>query len=63
MTKVDFEFALLDSVRIVPIGISGVVDSLCIDSAGTQYRVAYWYNGERKTTWMYADEIAKESKQ
>ena len=35
----------------------GHIDSLELDNNGKMYRVIYWFNGERKSAWSYANEL------
>jgi hypothetical protein len=57
-----FEFDLGEKVIITEIQRTGVVDSLTVDFLGPQYRVAYWDNSERKTTWLPAHELEARNK-
>lgn len=52
-----FKFNLRDKVIIREIQRPGVVEAMIVDNLGAQYRVVYWDNSERKTAWLYADEI------
>jgi len=56
-TLITFNFSIHESVRIKAIGITGHVDAQMNSINGTEYRVGYWYNGERKSVWMYGREI------
>lgn len=56
--NVDFEYEIGQSVRVEPIGMFGVVDSLSLDNNGKQYRVVYWNDGTRQSVWMYGWELA-----
>lgn len=53
-----FQFDLGDKVMIPEINRPGTVEALTVDYLGPQYRVAYWDNGERRTAWVKADELA-----
>lgn len=55
---VEFQFNLCDKVILKEIQRPGVIDLLQLDNLGKMYRVAYWDDAERKTVWLYADEIA-----
>ena len=57
--RVDFEYDVGQPVKVVPIGMIGTVDSLCLDNNGKQYRVVYWNDGVRNSVWMYPWEIEK----
>jgi len=54
---VDFDFDIKQPVKIKSIGMIGTVDSMTIDINGKQYRVVYWNDGGRFSTWMYEWEI------
>ena len=53
-----FEYSVGDTVLLNEIGRPGRVDVLQEDTNGLMYRVAYWDNSDRKTAWVYADEIS-----
>jgi hypothetical protein len=57
MTSVNFKYDLQQTVRVKAIGITGKIDSMLTGVNGEEYRVVYWYNGERKAVWMYDWEI------
>ena len=57
MIKVEFKYDIGDKVKVKDITVNGRVTGLLKDDEGIQYRVAYWYNGERKSTWMFDWEI------
>ena len=59
MKTIEFEYDIGARVKIKTIEMIGHVDSLCLDIMGKQYRVVYWNDGERHSTWMYAWEIEK----
>lgn len=52
-----FKFDLQEKVLVKEIQRPGRVESLMIDYVGPQYRVAYWDNGERKSTWLGVEEL------
>jgi len=54
---IDFQFDLCQEVRVKPIRMIGVVDSMSLDNNGKQYRVVYWNDGTRHSVWLYAWEI------
>lgn len=56
-SRLSIKFQLGQKILVREIQRPGRVDMIQIDSVGTQYRVAYWDNGDRKTTWLYEDEI------
>lgn len=51
------KYNLGDRVRIKEISCHGIVESISWDSLGEQYKVAYWFNGERKTCWVFTSEL------
>ena len=57
MATYEFRFDIGAKVRVKELGRPGVVDSLMVDGMGLQYRVTYWDNGERKSAWVYAEEL------
>lgn len=44
-------------VIILAIETEGVIEQILHSIAGTQYSIAYWFNGERKSAWVRAAEI------
>lgn len=53
-----FKFDITNKVIIREIQRPGTVEAMTIDCLGTQYRIAYWDNSERKSVWLSADELA-----
>lgn len=56
MTK-EFAYALHDKVKITELESNGRVTALYVCNEGVQYRVRYFYNGEAKNEYFFADEI------
>lgn len=56
--SVTFNFSVGDKVLLNEIQRPGVVDVLQEDNNGLMYRVAYWDCAERKTAWVYSEEIS-----
>lgn len=54
-----FAHSIGDKVMLAEIQRPGRVDQSTVDFSGVMYRVAYWDNSERKTVWVYADEITE----
>ena len=54
---VTFKFELRQKVLVKEIQRPGRVEAVTVDFLGPQYRVIYWDNSERKTVWMFEDEI------
>lgn len=46
-----------DMVKILELKCTGHILGIYRDSAGTQYNVRYFYNGEAKTVYFFEDEI------
>lgn len=57
MTTVHFKYDIGQHVKIVAIGMVGMVDSFSQDSTGHQFRVVYWNDGTRNLVWMYDWEL------
>lgn len=55
----EFAHSVGETVRLVPLGIKAMVDSLRLDQNGTQYGVVYWNDGVRVSTWVYGWEVEK----
>lgn len=56
--NVNFEYSLGEPVKIIALeGMIGRIDSLELDNNGKMYRVVYWFNGDRKSAWSYANEL------
>lgn len=53
----DFPFSIADRVMIKEIQRPGRVEMIQMDLLGVTYRIAYWDNSERKSIWLYPDEI------
>lgn len=60
MPKVEYEFArdIGQEVQLKALEQKGRVDALLVDSSGCQYRIIYWFNGERRSTWVYEWELS-----
>ena len=54
---VEFAYDIESKVRVKPIEMDGFVDALCLDIRGEMYRVVYWNDGKRESSWMYGWEI------
>lgn len=54
---VEFDYDVGDQVKIVEIDRNGCVDGMALDNLGKQYRVIYWNDGTRNSTWLYPWEI------
>jgi hypothetical protein len=52
-----------DKVKITAIDMDGTIDQVCWNGTNTEYRVVYWNNGERNSTWLYEWEIGPSSRE
>ena len=58
MTRtVEFAHDIGDRVTVTAIEMVGHIDSLSLDNNGNMYRVVYWNDGQRFSTWMYDWEL------
>ena len=58
MSPFQFDFAINQSVRVVPLGLSGVVTQRCDRGAGQHdYQVVYWADGKRNVEWLLPFEL------
>lgn len=55
--KIEIEFSIGSKILVKEIQRPGRVEALMVDGLGLQCRVAYWDNAERKSVWLYGDEI------
>lgn len=55
--SVDFAFKVGDKVRVREIDRPGMVDLLQFDGVAPMYRVCYWVESNRQTTWCYDWEL------
>ena len=54
---IEFKYNLKQRVMIKEIQRPGIIEIMQVDSLGVMYRVACWDNSERKTVWLYEDEL------
>lgn len=52
-----FKFNLNDRVMVREIQRPGRIEALLVDYLGPQYKVVYWGNSKRESTWLAADEL------
>ena len=55
--SVEFPFSIADRVIIREIQRPGRVEAITMDALGIQFKVSFWDNSKRESTWLYADEI------
>lgn len=53
----EFLFDIGDPVIIKEVQRPGRIELIQCDYLGTQYRVAYWDNSDRRSVWLYGDEL------
>lgn len=51
------QFAPRDRVVLVEVNRPGRVEEVSFTTGQTAFKVSYWDDGERKTVWVYVDEI------
>lgn len=60
MSTVRFRFDIRDTVVVLPLNITGVVYARCDRGNGIHdYRVVFWYDGQRRDDWLYDIELGK----
>lgn len=58
MSPFQFDFAINQSVRVVPLGLTGVVTQRCDRGAGQHdYQVVFWADGKRNVEWLLSFEL------
>ncbi len=53
---ITFDFAIGQQVK-TPIDQPGTIDAISFDIRGPMYRVIFWYDGNRKSEWLYPWEL------
>lgn len=53
-----FSYGAGDKVRLLGLNLPGTVLAALIDSEGLQYRVVWWWDGQRRSEWLHEFEIA-----
>jgi len=59
MSKVDFKYNIKDNIKIKSIDTNGLIIGYFYGESGIQYQIAYFSDGERKTSYVYPEEIDK----
>lgn len=54
---IETKYQLGDRVIIKEVQRPGRVEAIQMDGLGLMYRVCYWDNSKRESTWLYADEL------
>lgn len=57
MNKIEFKYSIGDKIKISAIGMDGHINGLMVAEDGKEYRVIYWWNGNRTSVWMKEWEI------
>ena len=58
MSKFEFDFAINQAVKIVPLGLTGVVTQRCDRGAGQHdYQVVFWSESKRNVEWLLPFEL------
>lgn len=58
MKNIEFQYELKQRVKINNINTSGFIVAYYYGETGAQYLVSYFLNGERKSTYLYPEEIS-----
>lgn len=58
MMEIKTQYDLWEVVQIRELGITGTIDAIMIGGE-TEYRVTYWFNGERFSVFLYGYEIRR----
>ena len=56
--KYDFEFSVGAAVIVKALSVPAIVDAVMFTTGGSEYRVVYWWDGARRSQWVYAAELA-----
>lgn len=59
MTHIDFKYGIKDEVTIKALKVRGMVVGLYYGETGNQYQVSYFLNGEKKTIYLYEEDLIK----
>jgi len=62
MTHIHTYYDLLSEVCIKQLETTGRVIGIYLSETSLQYRVRYFYNGEAKTVYFFADELSQRIK-
>ena len=54
---VKFLFFITQTVWLIPMECSAVVTCLEYGMSGKRYQVVYWNDGERKSEWVFENEL------
>ena len=57
--KIEIKYTIGEFVALKEIEIVGRVVEILYKTADIQYKVVYWYDGNRKEIWVYDWEITK----
>lgn len=57
MMQYEFEFGVGASVTVKAIAVPAIVDAVMFTTGGSEYRVVYWWDGGRRSQWVYGSEL------
>lgn len=57
MISINFEYKIKGSIKIKSLNTIGIIVGYYVGDTGIQYQVAYFLNGERKSIYLYSEEI------
>jgi hypothetical protein len=55
--RVEFEYAIGSTVRLKKMEIEATVAAVKLDNDGPMFYVIYWWEGTRKTDWVFPWEL------
>ena len=56
----NFKFLPQDKVKIIELGVKGVVTSVWFDFGSLQFKVRYFWQGKAEEIYFYENELEKE---
>ena len=59
MGSITFKLNLGEVVHLKELDVKGRIIGYYFGETGIQYNVSYWYDGQRKTTYVFPGDIAR----
>lgn len=53
----EFKFHVGQELRLREIDVPARVDAVMVSGEATEYRVVYWWDGARRSQWVYEHEL------
>ncbi len=60
---ISLKYSIMDQVVVKSINQIGIIDGIILEAQGTQYRVVYWNDKTRTSSWMYEPEMREVTKE